>query len=77
MTIGAHGFPILARLRPVQDVPVVDAFISVNVKPALTTLLDRPGVPCHAERLQLAVRQFDEILLERINTECVPDRKFS
>jgi len=54
-----------------QDVVVLDFLVRIEVKPALAALLSRAAVPGNRERLQPAVRKFDEILLQRIDAEGV------
>ena len=43
------------------------------MKPALAALVLRTAVPGDRQRLQAAVREFDQILLQRINAEGVFD----
>ena len=75
MAIRAHAIPVLTHLRPVQHVSVIDGFIPINMKPALPTLLHRAAVPGNTERLDSAVGQFDQVLLQRVSAERVADRK--
>jgi hypothetical protein len=41
------------------------------MEPFLSAVLTQPVVPCDAESLKAAVREFDEILLKRKNAESV------
>ena len=61
--------------RPVQCSVVagVDVLARVEVEPALPALLLRPRVPGDAERLQAAVREGDQVLLQRVDAERVAD----
>ena len=45
MALGAHKVPVLIELGPVQYVVVLDLFIGIEMKPALTALVHRPAVP--------------------------------
>ena len=71
MALGAHEIPVLVQLRPMQDIVVLDLFIGIKVKPALSAFVLRSAVPGERQCLQPAVRKFDEILLERIDAEGV------
>jgi hypothetical protein len=63
--------PVLVQLRPVQDIVVFDLFVRIDVKPALAAFVFRPSVPGDRQGLNTAVRKFDEILLQRRDTESV------
>jgi hypothetical protein len=52
-------------------IPVRNILIRVKMEPLLSTVFPRPAVPCDAESLKAAVRELDEILLKRINSESV------
>ncbi len=52
-----------------------NVFVGVNVKPALTALRPGPCIPRESERLQTAVRKFDQVLLQWFDTEDVSDSK--
>ena len=73
VALGAHVVPVLARARPVQLVPVVHVLARVEVEPALPALGPRARVPGDGERLQPAVGELDQILLERSRSERVLD----
>ena len=71
VALRAHEIPVLVQLGPMQDIIVLDLLARIEMKPALPALLLRPAVPGDRERLQPAVRKFDEILLQRIDAEGV------
>src|SRR6266851_3952680 len=80
VALGAHEIPVLIELGPVQYVVVLDLFIGIKMKPALTALLPRPAVPGNRKRLYPAIGKFDQILLQGINAERVlhlEGRKFA
>src|SRR6516225_7020097 len=54
-----------------QGIVVLDLLIRVEMEPALAALIFRPAVPGDGECLHPAVRELDEILLQRIDTKCV------
>src|SRR5262249_11397054 len=56
-----------------QDIVVLDLLIGIEMKPALTALPLRSCVPRNRQRLHAAVGKFDQILLQRIDTEGVFD----
>src|SRR5262249_8746299 len=68
---GAHEVPVLGQLGPMQNIVVLDLLVGIEMEPALATLLLRAGVPGDREGLQPAVREFDEILLQRVDAEGV------
>src|SRR5690606_4406074 len=71
MTARAARVPVLEGAGPVQRVCVIDLLVGVEAIPALAAFGGGPAVPGDAERLQPSVRKFDEVLLERIDTERV------
>ena len=71
MALRAHEIPVLVQLSPMQDVIVFDLLVRIEMEPTLATLLLRTSVPGDRERLQPSVREFDEILLQRIDPEGV------
>src|SRR6516164_368415 len=71
VALRAHEVPVLVQLRPMQGIVVLDLLIRVEMEPALAALFFRPAVPGDGERLHPAVRELDEILLQRIDTKCV------
>ena len=58
MAFDAHKIGVLARLAPVQRVLEGHALTRIEVKPAVFL-----GIPGHAEGLQAAFADFDQILL--------------
>ncbi len=75
MAVGAHEVPVLLPAGPVQFVRVIDAVARVQVKPALAAFGLRARVPRDRQRLHPAIRQFDEVLLQRRHAERVPNLK--
>ena len=67
----AHEVPVLVQLGPVQDIVVLDLLIGIDVKPALAAFVLRPAVPGDRKRLNTAVGEFDQVLLQRIDAEGV------
>ena len=56
-----------------QKIVVAYLFVRIEMEPALSALLLWPAVPGDRERLQPPVREFDQILLQRIEAERVLD----
>src|SRR3954451_14698666 len=54
-----------------QDVVVSDLLIGVEVEPALAAFVLGAAVPSDGERLQPAIRELDQILLQRIDAKGV------
>jgi hypothetical protein len=73
MALGAHVIPVLAGARPVELVPPGHVLAGVEVEPSLPALCLRPRVPGDAERLNAAIGELDEVLLERRGAEGVRD----
>ena len=73
VALRAHEVPVLVQPGPMQDIVVLDLLVRVEMKPALTALILRPAVPGDRQRLHAAIRKLDEILLQRIEAECVFD----
>src|SRR5262249_5286312 len=71
VALRAHEIPVLVQLGPMQDVIVLDLLVRIEMEPALSALLLRAGVPGDRERLKPSVREFDQILLQRIDGEGV------
>src|SRR5262249_36545170 len=71
VALGAHEVPVLVQLGPMQNIVALDLLVGIEMEPALATLLLRAGVPGDREGLQPAVREFNEILLQRIDAEGV------
>lgn len=73
MAIGAHVIPVLIDARPVPGVPRRDLLSGIQKEPPLAAARAWPRVPGDPQRLQASARHRDEILLQRINAERVPD----
>ena len=54
-----------------QNIIVVYRFVTVEVEPALTTVRLRATIPSHAQRLNPAIGQLHQILLQRVSAERV------
>jgi len=55
---------------------MIDALIAIDVKATLAASWRSTAVPRHAQRLQFAVGQLDEVLLQRVDPERVSHREF-
>ncbi len=71
VALGAACIPVLVGPGPVQGVLVVHRFIGVQVIPALPSLGFRPCVPRDAQGLQSTAGQWQQVLLQGINTEYI------
>src|SRR5262249_29006267 len=71
VALGAHEIPVLVQLGPMQNIVVLDLLAQIEMEPTLSALVFRPAIPGDRERLQAAIREFDEILLQRIDAEGV------
>ena len=71
VTLGAHIIPVLVQLGPVQHVVMLDLLVGIEVEPMLSPLLLRAAVPGDRQRLHAPVREFHQILLQRIDPEGV------
>ena len=71
VAVGAHEVPVLRALRPVQLVTVVELLRGILPEPALAARLGGTRVPGDGHGLQPTARQFDEILLLRLDPEGV------
>ena len=69
MAFRAHEVPGLVQSGPVQNIIVLDRFICREMKPSLATSITRSAVPCNRQDLEAAVRERNEILLQRIDAE--------
>ena len=76
MTVGAHVVPGLVAAGPVQRLAGGQLLIGVEMVPAVPALIAGTAVPGDAERLIASVREFDQILLQRLDAECIGDRIF-
>jgi len=54
-----------------QHVVVLDLLVRMEMEPALSALLLGAAIPGDRQRLQPAVRKFDEILLQRLDAKGV------
>ena len=77
VALGAHVIPVLLQARPVQFVIRRNVLVGVLMKPALTAFGLRPRVPGKRERLQTPTGEFDQVLLQWLDTKCVDDPKFA
>jgi hypothetical protein len=68
VTFGAVGIPGLVRTGPVQRIARGIVLIGIEVEPAF---LQR--VPGDAQRLEPAAWKLDQILLQRLDAECIGD----
>ena len=73
VAIRAHEVPVLLAPGPVQSIAMVDPVVWIEVEPALTARGLRTRIPGDRQRLQTAARKFDQILLQRLDTERVLD----
>src|SRR5262249_46071967 len=71
VALGAHEVPVLVQLGPMQNIVVLDLFVGIEMEPALSALLLGAAIPGDRQRLQAAVRQFDQVLLQGIDAEGV------
>src|SRR3954447_3952953 len=71
MAGGALIVPGLVASGPVQSVAGMKLLSRIQVEPALAALFLWPRIPGDAERLQASSRQADQVLLQRIDAECV------
>ena len=73
VALGALEVPGLLAAGPVERVRGPERHAGIQVEPALPPVRAGPGVPRQAERLEPAVREPNEVLLERIGPEGVGD----
>ncbi|MNN20609.1 hypothetical protein D3C81_1338970 [compost metagenome] len=66
MALHTHEVGVLARFAPVQRILEAHALARIQVKPAVLL-----GIPGHAQGLQAAFTDFDQVLLQRRDTEGV------
>ncbi len=71
VALGAHVVPVLVQPGPVQLVVRRDRLVRVEVEPALPALVRGPAVPGDRQRLEAAVRELDQVLLQRLDAEGV------
>jgi len=68
MALRTHGIHVLVKPCPVQRIAMGNFLIGIEVKPALPF-----RVPSNGEALKSAAWKFDQILLQRLDTEGVLD----
>src|SRR5439155_24263117 len=73
VAVRAYVVPVLLEARPVQRIAMVDVLVGIQMKPAPAARLLRSRVPGDRERLHPAVRERDEVLLQRVDAEGVLD----
>jgi hypothetical protein len=56
-----------------QDIVVANLFFWVEVEPVLAAFIFGSTIPGDRQRLQSAIRKFDQILLQRIDAERILD----
>jgi hypothetical protein len=64
-------FQFWFSIGPMQDVVGPDLLVRIKMKPALSAFFLRAAVPRDRQGLHPAVREFDQVLLQRIDTEGV------
>jgi hypothetical protein len=64
VALGTHVIPVLSYPCPVQYIVGRNAFLLVDMKPALATLTGRAGVPANRKALVPAPGKFNEVLLQ-------------
>ena len=73
VALGAHEVPGLVDAGPMQRIAGLELAVGVEMEPALPALVLGPRIPGDAERLDPAVREGDQVLLQRIDAERVAD----
>ena len=73
VALGALVVPRLLAARPVERVRRAQRHVGIEMKPSLPALRAGPRVPGQAERLEPAVGERDEVLLQGVDTERVRD----
>ena len=74
VTFRAAGIPVKETARPMQRVAGRNMLVGVEVVPPLSALAFGPGVPGHRERLQPAIAEGQQILLQGLNPKHILDR---
>ncbi len=75
MTLGAHVVPVLFTTGPVQQIVMRNEFVRIQVVPALPTIGATPGIPGDRQRLYMAIRHLNQVLLQRRNAKGEFDRE--
>lgn len=73
VAIRAHPVPVLVEAGPVQGVAGLHIVVRVQVEPAAAALAGGPAVPGERQRLQAAVGECHQVLLQREDAEGVAD----
>src|SRR5215472_7707271 len=73
MAIGALVVPGLVAPGPMQSTAGFELLLGIEVEPMLAALLSRPAIPGDAERLITPAGKCDQVLLQRIDAECIGD----
>ncbi len=73
VTVGALVVPVLVDTGPVLRVARLEIAIGIEMEPALAARRFRPRVPRDPQRLQPPAGELDQVLLQRIEAEGVPD----
>src|SRR6516165_8282132 len=71
VALRAHEIPVLVELGPMQHVVVLDLLVRMEMEPPLSALFLTAAIPGDRQRLQPTVREFDVILLQRVDAEGV------
>ena len=75
VALRAHAVPVEESPGPVEGIVTVDRFPGIQGKPALSADGGRTGIPGDGEGLPASVGEFDQVLLQWLDTESVGDRK--
>ena len=75
VALGAHEVPVLLTPGPVQQVSGCDVLVGIEVEPALTTVRVGTRIPGERQGLHAASREFNEVLLQRLDAEHIGDAK--
>ena len=73
VALRAHEVPVLLKPGPVQRIAGPQRLVRVQVEPTLSALRAGSRVPGDAERLDAAVRELDQVLLQGRRAERVTD----
>jgi hypothetical protein len=73
MAFRAHIIPVLSYMRPVQHILRGNAFLVVNMEPALSALLCRTCIPAEGQHLVSPSRELNKVLLQRPDAKNIRD----
>ena len=73
VALRAHVVPVLVQPGPMQDIGMADILAGIEVEPALAARRPRAAVPGDRQRLQPAVGELHQVLLQGIDAEGVFD----